>query len=116
MKSEIASVRHKERSLDDKRREALNKILDIKGCIRVFSRVRPFLPTDKQRTHQPISVESGEDCRWQRNREVPVPVPDSTGSIRYCTGPGGVTGRKPGFTGPSRSAVESSWATGFGPH
>lgn len=28
------------------------------GCIRVFSRVRPFLPTDKRRTHQPISVES----------------------------------------------------------
>ncbi|KAG5626287.1 hypothetical protein H5410_011505 [Solanum commersonii] len=72
MKSEIASLRHKERSLDDKRREAFNKILDIKetvifpnvGCIRVFSRVRPFLPTDKQRTHQPISVESGEDCSF----------------------------------------------------
>ncbi|WMV11829.1 hypothetical protein MTR67_005214 [Solanum verrucosum] len=45
LEGEIASVRHKERSLDDKRREALNKILDIKGCIRVFSRVRPFLPT-----------------------------------------------------------------------
>lgn len=24
----------------------------------MFSRVRPFSPTDKQRTHQPISVES----------------------------------------------------------
>lgn len=24
----------------------------------MFSRVRPFLPTDKRRTHQPISVES----------------------------------------------------------
>ncbi|XP_015079188.1 kinesin-like protein KIN-14U [Solanum pennellii] len=58
LEGEIASLRHKERSLDEKRREALNKILDIKGCIRVFSRVRPFSPTDKQRTHQPISVES----------------------------------------------------------
>lgn len=58
LEGEIVSLRHKERSLDEKKREALNKILDIKGCIRVFSRVRPFLPTDKQRTHQPISVES----------------------------------------------------------
>ncbi|KAJ8529429.1 hypothetical protein K7X08_036264 [Anisodus acutangulus] len=58
LEAEIASLRHKERPLDEKRRVALNKILDIKGCIRVFSRVRPFLPTDKRRTHQPISVES----------------------------------------------------------
>lgn len=58
LEGEIVSLRHKERSLDEKGREALNKILDIKGCIRVFSRVRPFVPTDKQRTHQPISVES----------------------------------------------------------
>lgn len=58
LEGEIASLRHKERSLDDKRKEALNKILDIKGCIRVFSRVRPFLPTDKQRKLQPISIES----------------------------------------------------------
>lgn len=28
-----------------------------------------------------------------------VSVPDSTGQIRYYTGPGGVTGRKPEFTG-----------------
>ncbi|PHT75000.1 hypothetical protein T459_22277 [Capsicum annuum] len=58
LEGEIVSLRHKERSLDEKRREALNKIIDIKGCIRVFSRVRPFLPTDKRRIHQPISVES----------------------------------------------------------
>lgn len=58
LEGEIASLRHKERSLDEKRKEALNKILDIKGCIRVFSRVRPFLPTDKQRKLQPISIES----------------------------------------------------------
>ncbi|KAL5996005.1 hypothetical protein ACLOJK_026078 [Asimina triloba] len=41
-------------SLDKKRREALNKILDIKGSIRVFCCVRPFLPTDR-RKFQPVS-------------------------------------------------------------
>lgn len=28
------------------------------GCIRLFCRVRPCLPTDKRRSHQPLSVES----------------------------------------------------------
>ncbi|GAA0155248.1 microtubule binding motor protein [Lithospermum erythrorhizon] len=58
LEEEIANLRLKERSLDEKRRAALNKTLDIKGCIRVFCRVRPFLSTDKRRIRQPISVES----------------------------------------------------------
>uniref|UniRef100_A0A5B6YVW4 Putative kinesin-like protein KIFC3 n=1 Tax=Davidia involucrata TaxID=16924 RepID=A0A5B6YVW4_DAVIN len=58
LEGEIVGLRLKQRSLDQKRREALNKILDIKGCIRVFSRVRPFLSTDRRRIRQPISVES----------------------------------------------------------
>ncbi|KAL6989558.1 hypothetical protein U1Q18_015310 [Sarracenia purpurea var. burkii] len=44
-------------SLDEKRREALNKILDTKGCIRVFCRIRPFLSA-RRRIHKPILVGS----------------------------------------------------------
>nr|GMD04703.1 kinesin-like protein KIN-14U [Ipomoea batatas] len=58
LEGEIVNLRLKQRSLDEKRREALNKIIDIKGCIRLFCRVRPCLPTDKRRNHQPLSVES----------------------------------------------------------
>ena len=81
---EIAGLWLKHRSLDRTRREALNKILDIKGSwswlalscvsfiyvyncyeleeliagsIRVFCRVRPVLSTDRKRIHQPISTE-----------------------------------------------------------
>ncbi|XP_019197600.1 PREDICTED: kinesin-like protein KIN-14U [Ipomoea nil] len=58
LEGEIVNLRLKQRSLDERRREALNKIIDIKGCIRLFCRVRPCLPTDKRRNHQPLSVES----------------------------------------------------------
>ncbi|KAG2694957.1 hypothetical protein I3843_08G167000 [Carya illinoinensis] len=58
LEEEIAQLRLKRRSLDKRRREALNKILDIKGSIRVFCRVRPFLLTDKRRIHEPISTGS----------------------------------------------------------
>ncbi|KAG5232575.1 kinesin calmodulin-binding protein [Salix suchowensis] len=53
---EIAELKQKERLLDKKRRKALNKILDIKGSIRVFCRVRPFLLSDRRRIHEPIST------------------------------------------------------------
>ncbi|XP_022719240.1 kinesin-like protein KIN-14U isoform X2 [Durio zibethinus] len=56
LEGEIAELRLKQRSLDEKRREALNKILDIKGTIRVFCRVRPFLWTDKIRDQEPVSI------------------------------------------------------------
>ncbi|KAF8387918.1 hypothetical protein HHK36_026580 [Tetracentron sinense] len=55
---EIEGLRLKQRSLDEKRREALNKILDLKGSIRVFCRVRPFLSTEKRRIREPISTGS----------------------------------------------------------
>ncbi|KAJ6762872.1 KINESIN-LIKE PROTEIN KIN-14D ISOFORM X1 [Salix purpurea] len=55
LEGEIAELKQKERLLDKKRRKALNKILDIKGSIRVFCRVRPFLLSDRRRIHEPIS-------------------------------------------------------------
>ncbi|KAL3516219.1 hypothetical protein ACH5RR_023121 [Cinchona calisaya] len=54
----IESLKMKDRSLVEKRRAALNKILDIKGCIRLFCRVRPFLSTEKRRIQQPLLIES----------------------------------------------------------
>uniref|UniRef100_A0A2P2JXP8 Kinesin-like calmodulin-binding protein n=3 Tax=Rhizophora mucronata TaxID=61149 RepID=A0A2P2JXP8_RHIMU len=56
LEGEIAQLRQKERSLDEKRREALNKIFDIKGNIRVFCRVTPFPSTERRKNHEPISV------------------------------------------------------------
>ncbi|XP_010245378.1 PREDICTED: kinesin-like protein KIN-14D isoform X2 [Nelumbo nucifera] len=55
LEGEIMGLKSKQRSLDNKRREALNKILDLKGSIRVFCRVRPFLSTDRRRLQEPIS-------------------------------------------------------------
>lgn len=57
LEGEIVELRLKKRSLDEKRREALNKILDIKGCIRVFSRVRSVLLTGRRVIHEPILTE-----------------------------------------------------------
>ncbi|KAL0558412.1 hypothetical protein IC582_002977 [Cucumis melo] len=57
LEGEIEQLRLKLRASDEKRREALNKILDIKGSIRVFCRVRPFLLTDRRRICDPILVE-----------------------------------------------------------
>ncbi|XVF06251.1 hypothetical protein REPUB_Repub06bG0031700 [Reevesia pubescens] len=56
LQGEIAQLRLKQRSLDEKRRDTLNKILDIKGSIRVFCRVRPFLWTDRRRIQDPVST------------------------------------------------------------
>ncbi|RWR71931.1 kinesin-like protein KIN-14D isoform X1 [Cinnamomum micranthum f. kanehirae] len=58
LQGEITALKSKQRSLDEKRREALNKILDIKGSIRVFCRVRPFLSVDRRKIHLPISTGS----------------------------------------------------------
>ncbi|KAL4354931.1 hypothetical protein GQ457_06G019920 [Hibiscus cannabinus] len=57
LQGEIDELRSMQRSIDEKRRETLNKILDIKGTIRVFCRVRPFLWTDKRRTPEPVLSE-----------------------------------------------------------
>ncbi|KAJ7973431.1 Kinesin-like protein [Quillaja saponaria] len=58
LEGEIEQLRLKQRSLDENRREALNKMLDIKGSIRVFCRVRPFLSVNKRRIFEPISIGS----------------------------------------------------------
>ncbi|XXG84136.1 hypothetical protein AAC387_Pa10g1723 [Persea americana] len=58
LQGEITALKSKQRSLDEKRREALNKILDIKGSIRVFCRVRPFLSVDRRKIRLPISTGS----------------------------------------------------------
>lgn len=55
LQAEISALRSKQRSLDAKRREALNKILDIKGSIRVFCRVQSSLSTNYRKIQSPIS-------------------------------------------------------------
>ncbi|PRQ41964.1 putative minus-end-directed kinesin ATPase [Rosa chinensis] len=58
LEGEIAQLKVKQKLWDEKRREALNKIIDIKGSIRVFCRVRPFLVINKRRIREPISAGS----------------------------------------------------------
>ncbi|PON69510.1 Kinesin-like protein [Trema orientale] len=58
LEGEIAQLRLKQKLWNEKRREALNKILDIKGTIRVFCRVRPFLAVDRRKIHEPIAIGS----------------------------------------------------------
>lgn len=57
LEGEIEQLRLKLSMSNEKRRDALNKILDIKGSIRVFCRVRPFLLTDRRRICEPILLE-----------------------------------------------------------
>ncbi|PIA44635.1 hypothetical protein AQUCO_01700315v1 [Aquilegia coerulea] len=58
LEGELKGLKLKQRSLDEKRREALNKILDLKGSIRVFCRVRPYISTDRKRYRDPICIRS----------------------------------------------------------
>ncbi|XP_058076732.1 kinesin-like protein KIN-14U [Magnolia sinica] len=58
LQGEITALRSKRHSLKEKRRQALNTILDIKGSIRVFCRVRPFLSIDRRKIHRSISTGS----------------------------------------------------------
>ncbi|CAI9102423.1 OLC1v1000688C1 [Oldenlandia corymbosa var. corymbosa] len=57
LEGEIESLKTKLAYQDEKRRASSNKILDIKGNIRVFCRVRPFLSTAKKRIQQPLSID-----------------------------------------------------------
>ncbi|KAH0754495.1 hypothetical protein KY290_024765 [Solanum tuberosum] len=56
--------------------------------------------------NRPLMPKVGNGTRRYRYRFRSVigfvSIPNSTDSIRYCAGPGGVTGRKLGFTGPFR--------------
>ncbi|WOL03331.1 kinesin-like protein KIN-1 isoform X3 [Canna indica] len=54
LQAEMSELRSKQTLLDSKRREALNRILDLKGCIRVFCRVKC---KDEKKVSSPISTE-----------------------------------------------------------
>ncbi|XP_031485680.1 kinesin-like protein KIN-14O isoform X1 [Nymphaea colorata] len=56
LEGDIAELRSQLRHLDGKRREALDKLLDLKGSIRVFCRVRPFLQMEKRSRPAPITL------------------------------------------------------------
>ncbi|CAL5184516.1 unnamed protein product [Lathyrus oleraceus] len=58
LQREVEELRLKQRVVDGKRRQALSKILDIKGSIRVFCRIRPNLSKEKRRNYEPVSAES----------------------------------------------------------
>lgn len=58
LQGEILQLKLKLRSFDENRKKALNKIIDIKGGIRVFCRVRPFILTEKKKILEPISIGS----------------------------------------------------------
>ncbi|KAL5068668.1 hypothetical protein RYX36_019555 [Vicia faba] len=58
LQREVEELRLKQGIVDEKRRQALSKILDIKGSIRVFCRIRPNLLTEKRRNYEPVSAES----------------------------------------------------------
>ncbi|WVZ50096.1 hypothetical protein U9M48_001384 [Paspalum notatum var. saurae] len=57
LQEEISALRLKQRHLDRKRRGALDKLIDLKGSIRVFCRVRPLFQTNNLKTKSPITVE-----------------------------------------------------------
>ncbi|XP_028770774.1 kinesin-like protein KIN-14U [Neltuma alba] len=58
LEREVKQLRNEQCVFDKKRREALSKILDIKGSIRVFCRVRPFLLAEGRITSEPVSAAS----------------------------------------------------------
>ncbi|GMG99629.1 hypothetical protein Nepgr_001469 [Nepenthes gracilis] len=54
LEDEIAGLRLKQKSLDEKRREALHKIIDLKGSIRLFCRIRPYMARVWKTKHELI--------------------------------------------------------------
>ncbi|XP_019427437.1 PREDICTED: kinesin-like protein KIN-14U [Lupinus angustifolius] len=58
LEREMEQLKLKQKMLYEKRREALNKIFDIKGSIRVFCRIRPIVLADKRRISEPVSAGS----------------------------------------------------------
>lgn len=56
LEGEILQLRQKQKLLNEQRREALNSIIDIKGNIRVFCRVGPFLSRNRRKNINPIST------------------------------------------------------------
>ncbi|XP_057865752.2 uncharacterized protein LOC131073361 isoform X1 [Cryptomeria japonica] len=60
LEDELAALKAHLGQLDSKRREALNKLLDLKGSIRVFCRVKPFLLSDEQAYPGPLVVSDSD--------------------------------------------------------
>ncbi|KAH9615912.1 hypothetical protein KSS87_012555 [Heliosperma pusillum] len=58
LEEEIVGLRAKQKKFDEKRRNSLNKILDIKGSIRVFCRIRPVSWNNNRKIEEPIFVDS----------------------------------------------------------
>nr|GLL39830.1 unnamed protein product [Ipomoea trifida] len=50
---------------EDDKHKLEQRILTLEGCIRLFCRVRPCLPTNMRRNHQPLSVESERIMKLQ---------------------------------------------------
>ncbi|XP_062183503.1 kinesin-like protein KIN-14O [Phragmites australis] len=57
LQEEISAKRSRQRHLDRRRREALDKLIDLKGSIRVFCRVRPLISTNNFKTKSTVTVE-----------------------------------------------------------
>ncbi|CAN6363588.1 unnamed protein product [Urochloa humidicola] len=57
LQEEISALRSRQRQLDRRRREALDKLIDLKGSIRVFCRVRPLVQINNLKTKSPVTVE-----------------------------------------------------------
>ncbi|KAI4294916.1 hypothetical protein MLD38_040799 [Melastoma candidum] len=60
LRAEIMQLKKKRMRLDERRREALNDIANLKGTIRVFCRVRPFLQQRKMKTWDPVEIDTGK--------------------------------------------------------
>ncbi|XP_031496787.1 kinesin-like protein KIN-14U isoform X3 [Nymphaea colorata] len=58
LEGEAEDLRSQLRHLDAKRRDALSRLLDLKGSIRVFCRIRPFLQAEKRSKPALISPRS----------------------------------------------------------
>ncbi|XP_052136969.1 kinesin-like protein KIN-14O [Oryza glaberrima] len=59
LQEEISALRSRQRHLDHRRQEALDKLIDLKGSIRVFCRVRPSISTNNNfMTKSPVTVEN----------------------------------------------------------
>jgi len=57
LQEEISVLRSRQRHLDRRRREALDKLIDLKGSIRVFCRVRPLVQMNNLKTKSSVNVE-----------------------------------------------------------
>ncbi|KAL5203945.1 hypothetical protein ABZP36_008816 [Zizania latifolia] len=57
LQDEISALRSRQRHLDHTRQEALDKLIDLKGSIRVFCRVGPSISATNFQAKSPVAVE-----------------------------------------------------------